>query len=325
MACEKIGEPVKSVVAEPCEYHHALLVNDHIWLFGRTFVNQPSHNWGHRVALAGTYAVAFDTVNKKWGEPLKFGALSEEENVSEALFVLNNTIFMLLFSAFGELSMKSVHKWNGSAWESSHLESFATIPGGDPSVRVTVVVADGPHNDSKYLISTVGHQIRVAHLKLTANGISITHVLDVPDSAATTLAQAVCGVESGDRLLIGYGVHGCGFRWEKSHVIACDPVKKTCENCEVTSENAPKWGFNGAFGRYLTTSGAWIHAAGSVPHGMTGSVFDGSIWAMKDLTSTPKWHQLQGTVPAEGNVVIGQGRVFSVDDNGVHSISLAEN
>ncbi|VDP13741.1 unnamed protein product [Heligmosomoides polygyrus] len=325
MTCEKIGDALKSAVAEPCEYHHALLTGDHIWLFGQKFVNQPSHNWGHRVALAGTYGVAFNLANNKWEEPHNFPALSQEENVSEILFVLNNAVYILLFSAFGELSMKSVHKWSGKSWESVKLESFPTIAGADPAERVTMAVAEGPHADSRYLVSTVGRQIRVAHLKLSGDSMAITHVLDVPDDAAMMGAQAVSAVETGDRLLISYGVHGCGFRWEKNRFILCEPSQKKCTALQITSEAAPKWGFNGAMNRYLSPSGAWVHVGGSVPSGMTGSSFDGSVWALTNLGSNPTWHQLQGSIPSEGNVVIGSGRIVSVDQNGVHSMQLKEN
>ncbi|KAK5979198.1 hypothetical protein GCK32_004761 [Trichostrongylus colubriformis] len=219
MVSEKIGEPVKSVVSEPTDYHYALLAGDHVWMFGRPFFNQPSHNWGQRVALAGTYGVAFNLTNNKWEEPQKFPALTQEENVSEVLFVLNKTIYILLFSAFSELSMKSVHKWTGTAWEPVKLESFPKIAADDPSERVTMVVAEGPHEDSKYLVSNTGRKIRVAQLTLSGGAVNIKHVLDVPEDAAMMSAQAVSAVEAGDRLLIAYGVHGCGFRWEKSRLI----------------------------------------------------------------------------------------------------------
>ncbi|KAK6034352.1 hypothetical protein COOONC_28143 [Cooperia oncophora] len=343
MVCEKIGDPVKSAVPEPCDYHHALLAGDHVWMFGKTFVNQPSYNWGNRVALAGTYGVAFNLGNNKWEEPQKFPALSQEENVSETLFVLNKTIYILLFSAFSELSMKSVHKWTGSGWEPVKLEAFPAIPADDPAERVTVVVAEGPHENSRYIVSTVGRKIRVAHLTLSDGAVKIAHVLDVPEGAAIPGAQAVSAVESGDRLLIGYGVHGCGFRWEKNRLILCDLSKKSCEALQVAllniyewfrcyailpiqipSEAAPRWGFSGAKGLCLTPSGAWVHAAGSVPSGMTGSSFDGSVWALSSLGSTPIWQQLEGSIPSEGDVVIGNGRVISIDNDGVHSQQLKE-
>ncbi|PIO77079.1 hypothetical protein TELCIR_00835 [Teladorsagia circumcincta] len=284
----------------------------------------PTHNWGHRVVLAGTYGVAFNLGNNKWEEPQKFPAVTQEENVSEVLFVLNKAIYMLLFSAFSELSMKSLHKWTGTAWEPVKLESFPAIAAEDPAERVTMVVAEGPHQDSRYLVSTVGHKIRVAHLKLADGAAHITHVLDVPDDATIPLAQAVSAVESGDRLLIGYGVHGCGFRWEKSRLILCHPNQKSCEALNIPSEAGPRWGFSGAKGLALSPGGAWIHASGNIPSGMHGSTFDGSIWALTNLGSTPVWQQLEGNVPSEGDVVIGNGRVISVDKDGVHSQQLKE-
>ncbi|XGW35241.1 hypothetical protein V3C99_018899 [Haemonchus contortus] len=325
MACEKIGEPVKSVVAEPNDYHQALLTGDRVWMFGRAFVNQPSHNWGHRIVSAGTYGVAFNLGNNKWEEPHKFPALSNEENISEILFVLNKSIYLLLFTAFGELSMKSVHKWTGSGWESLKLESFQAMPASDPSERVTMVVAEGPHEGSTYLVSNVGHKIRVAHLKVSDGSVSVTHVVDVPEGSGQMGAQAVSAVEAGDRLLIGYGVHGCGFRWDNSHVIVCDLNKKTCEGVQIPSEPAPRWGFDGARAHYLSPSGVWIHAAGTVPQGMHGGSFEGSIWALTNLSSTPAWRQLEGSIPTDGDVVIGNGRVINIDKDGVHSQPLKEN
>ncbi|EPB79704.1 hypothetical protein ANCCEY_01248 [Ancylostoma ceylanicum] len=316
MAFEKVGDSYKSAVAEPCDYNRALFVNDKIWLFGQKFVSQPTFNWGHHVAFAGTYGIAFNTANNKWEEPHTFSAVTNEENRSEAMFVFNGAVHMLLFTAFGGLAMSELHEWTGSSFKSVNLKSFAPIAASDKSARVTLVAAEGPDDKTIYLISTMEHQMRVARLTASGDGATIDHLFDITADQRTSLAQATSGVVSGGRLLVSYGMHGCGFRWEKGSIIACDIEKKTCETLEITSDPAPRWGFNGALGRGLMPSGAWVHAGGSVPKGMSGSSFDGSIWELINLDSTPAWKQLDGSIPSdmEGEVVVDtkHGNVYSI-------------
>ncbi|KHJ77290.1 hypothetical protein OESDEN_23090, partial [Oesophagostomum dentatum] len=121
MVFEKVGDSYKNAVSEPCDYNHALIVGDKIWLFGKKFVSQPTFNWGHHVAFPGTYAVAFDTASNKWEDPHTFHALTNEENVDEVMFVFDGAIHALLYTSFGEVSLKSLHKWTGSSFESVNL------------------------------------------------------------------------------------------------------------------------------------------------------------------------------------------------------------
>ncbi|KAK6759388.1 hypothetical protein RB195_021150 [Necator americanus] len=316
MSCEKIGDSFKSTVSEPCDYNHALLVGEKIWVFGKKFVSQPTFNWGHNVAFAGTYGVAFNTTTNKWEEPHTFSPLSNEENLSEAMFVFNGAVHMLLFTAFGKLSMVSLHEWTGSSFKPVELQSFAAIPTSDSSSRVTLVVADGADDKTKYLISTVDHQMRVARLTSSGSGATVEHLFDIPPEQGIGLSQATSGVVAGKRLLVCFGTHGCGFRWENGRIIACDLENKTCETLDINTDSAPHWGFNGAIGYGFMPSGSWVHACGSVPQGMTGSRYDGSIWELNNLDSTPSWKQLSSGFSSdmEGEVVVDtkHGVVYSV-------------
>ncbi|VDM74304.1 unnamed protein product [Strongylus vulgaris] len=267
MAFEKVGDSYKSAVAEQCDYNHALLVGDKIWLFGKKFVSQPTFNWGHHVGFVGSYAIAFNTADNKWEDSHTYPALSNEENVEEKMFVLNGAAHTLLYTAFGEVAMSSLHKWTGNSFEPVNLQSFAPIPGSEKSARVTMEVADSADESTKYIITTMEHQMRVARLTSSGDSATIEHLFDIPAEGILSLAQATSAVVSGERLLVCFGVHGCGFRWESGRIIACDLGSKSCQTLEISSDPKPHWGFNGANGYGLLPSGAWVHAAGSVPRG----------------------------------------------------------
>ncbi|VDM53606.1 unnamed protein product [Angiostrongylus costaricensis] len=327
MTCEKIGDPITTIINEPCEHHQALFTNNRIWLFGRKFVNQPSHNWGHNVALAGTYGVAFNITAKKWETPHHFSALSSEENVSEALFIFSGAIHILLFSAFGELAVKSLHKWTGTSWEPVHVQSFPPVCGDSLSDHVSLIVADGKDEKTKYFVSTVGHTMRVSRMKSSSDGVVVEHFMDIPRNVMTSPSgQAVSAVETDGRLLFFYGVHGCGFRWDNSRLVACDLNKKTCESVQVSGDAAPKWGFLGAHAHGLKHAGTWIHAVGAVRSGMTSSQYDGSIWALQNLTASPSWERFRGEVPASMGTDVAvddkDGIVYGVGKEGVGRVNI---
>ncbi|KHJ84062.1 hypothetical protein OESDEN_16228 [Oesophagostomum dentatum] len=267
------------------------------------------------------------------------------------MFVFDGAIHALLYTSFGEVSLKSLHKWTGSSFESVNLTGFSPIPASDSKSRVTMVVAEGLDDKTKYLISTVDHQMRVARLTSSGGGATAEHLFDIKSdeqllSVRTSyilghfgphllqnhhvpgfkLAQATSAAAVDGRLLVCFGVHGCGFRWEKGRVIACDIENKSCQCLEITSEPSPHWGFSGAHGYGLTPSGSWIHAAGMVPRGMSGGSFEGSIWELNDLKSTPTWKKLENEIPSdmEGEVVIDakNGVVYSIGKTQIGKASL---
>ncbi|VDP11193.1 unnamed protein product [Heligmosomoides polygyrus] len=189
------------------------------------------------------------------------------------------------------------------------------------------------HNETKAITAALGFfhwSIALYSSSFHTTEADVEHFSDYPGrvwGGHATICHVLSSPIKDDKAELGprLSVHGCGFRWEKNRFILCEPSQKKCTALQITSEAAPMWGFNGAMNRYLSPSGAWVHVGGSVPSGMTGSSFDGSVWALTNLGSNPTWHQLQGSIPSEGNVVIGNGRIVSVDQNGVHSMQLKEN
>ncbi|KJH42457.1 hypothetical protein DICVIV_11568 [Dictyocaulus viviparus] len=243
MTCEKIGDPINSVISEPCETHHTLFTNNKIWLFGKKFVNQPSFNWGHNAALSGTYGVAFNISAKKWEAP-------------------NHT--------------------------------FPPMCSTSPSDHVSMIVADGKNCKTKYLISTIGTTMRVERLIYATDGATIEHFMDIPADVITSPSgQAVSAVETDGQLLIFYGVHGCGFRWDNSRMLACDLSKKTCQSVEAR---------------------------------MTSSHYDGSIWGLQNLTSSPFWEHFRGEIPASmgDDVVIDDTHkiIYGIGKEGVGKVQI---
>ncbi|CAJ0597194.1 unnamed protein product [Cylicocyclus nassatus] len=329
MVFEKIGDSHKGLVPENCQYDHALVAGDKIWVFGRRYEDQKSFNWGHRVAYVGTYAIAFNIAENKWEDAKPFPAVSTEQNLDENFFVHNGTPYMLLYAAFGSISLKSLYKWNGTSFEPVNLQGFDPISGSEKSVNVNLEIADSQDDNIKYIITTMEHRMRVARLTFSGNGAKAEHLFDIAlDDGELALAMATSAVVTGSRLLVSYGVTGCGFRWTAEGIVACDLNSKNCEKLDINSDPKPHWGFSGAHSHALLPSGSWIHAAGDIPQGMTGHVYDGSVWELNNLSSSPTWKKLEVEIPnkEDGEEIVvdpAHGTIYLIGKTQIGKVKFA--
>lgn len=94
-------------------------------------VAQPNHNWGHRVAFAGTYVLTFDKESNKWErhdvslpcfpghfrpKQFQFPELVSEENSEEVLFVRDNQLYLLAFVNFGAIGFQKLFRWDSNSF-----------------------------------------------------------------------------------------------------------------------------------------------------------------------------------------------------------------
>ncbi|CAJ0597192.1 unnamed protein product [Cylicocyclus nassatus] len=324
---EKIADSYKGLVPENCQFEYALVASDKIWVFGRRYEDQKTFDRGHIVAYVGTYAIAFNTAENKWEEAKPFPAISNEENLDEKLFVHNETPYMLLYAAFGSISLKSLHKWNGTSFEPVNLQSFDPISGSENSVNINLQIADSQDDNTKYIITTMEHRMRVARLTFTGNGAKAEHLFDISiDDGELASAEATSAVVTSSRLLVFYGVTDCGFRWTAERIIACNLSSKNCEKLNINSDPRPPWEV-GARSHALLPSGSWIHAAGGIRKGLTGSEYDGSVWELNNLSSSPTWKKLEVEIPSKdgGEIVVdpAHGTIYLIGKTQISKVKFA--
>ncbi|CAJ0597193.1 unnamed protein product [Cylicocyclus nassatus] len=314
---EKIGGSHKGLVPENCKYEHALVAGDKIWVFGRRHEDQKTFNWGHYVAYVGTYAIAFNTAENKWEDAKPFPAISNEENLDEKLFVHNGTPHMLLYAAFGSISLKSLYKWN--------VQSFDPISGWKKA-NVHLEIADSQDDNTKYIVTKMG-RMRVARLTFAGDGAKAEHLFDIPidDRERRFLGRATSAVVTGSRLLVFYSVRACGFRWTAERIIACDLNSKNCEKLNINSDPRPPW-VSGARSHALLPSGSWIHAAGGIRKGLTRSEYDGSVWELNNLSSSPTWKKLGVEIPSNAEQIVidpAHGTIYIIGKTQVGKVKFA--
>ncbi|CAJ0597195.1 unnamed protein product [Cylicocyclus nassatus] len=296
---EKIGKSHKSLVPEKCKYDHALVAGDKIWIFGRRFVNQETSDLPHSVAYVGTYAIAFNTAKNKWEDAKSFSALSNDQNLDEKFFIHNGAPHVLLYKTSNEISLEALYKWTGTKFESVRLQPFNSIVASDSEFPVNgdLQIADSQDDNTKYIITTLDNQMRVARLKFSGNGAKAEHLFEIPADDESEQLQATSAVASGSRLLVSYSITNYGYQWTAESIIACDLNSQSCETLEINSISKPRWSFNGARAHALLPSGSWIHAAGQIKRGKSGGAFDGSVWELNNLKSSPKWKKLKVKLP----------------------------
>ncbi|PAV80754.1 hypothetical protein WR25_03339 isoform C [Diploscapter pachys] len=288
-------------------------------MFTRKFVNQPSFNWGHRPTFAGGYAVCYDTNTNQWGEKKEYPPVSQDENVEEVLFVLNGSIYMLLHPNFGSFSVLLMFKWNGHRFEHTQIfQNFETIRLSDSKTRVEAIACDGEMADVTFIVANINGDMHV--FKLTSAG-AMELLLKVPDDVNNMRGQAVSAALFGGKLFIFFGVHGCGFRWEKNRLIVVDVQNKTAQAVQIPGDfsDGPRCGFTGAHARGVHAN-EWIHVGGSEQVGMTGSKFCAFAWKLGELPENPEWKLVAENLP-EGELAIVNGTVYSLTKEGTFKIT----
>ncbi|KHN84635.1 hypothetical protein Tcan_06738 [Toxocara canis] len=303
MPFEKIGDPAKTVLQDMEAYHYSALLSDRFWIFSRKYKEQPHHNWGHRICFSGGYSAYFDIASKQWSSKEDFAAISNEENLEEALFVFNSHIFLLLYTGFGGIKFQNLFRWDFGERNWSKISDFQVEPSNNLVVQeanthsaLIVVRQEQGVKDSIHLVSVVGDVIRVHKLSVDDRHASLSLVHGVSLSNKLGLYTPIMAARWGDDIYMIGGVHGCGFHFEPKKWIWFDLKTKTSEVIEIT-DDAPPFRFSGSSYVKVLPNGLWVHATGSVQRGMTNSVFNGEIWTVNLKSKPLKWKKCGIVVP----------------------------
>ncbi|CAO4385001.1 unnamed protein product [Caenorhabditis nigoni] len=326
---EKIADGFGSL-GELCDHHYAFVQDGKLTLVGRQYVAQQTHNWGHRVAFPGTYVLTFDKETNQW-ERHDFSELASDENLEESLFVRDGKLYLLTFLNFGAIEFKQLFKWEDHKFVEIKLTAPAS-KGIIESQKPDVIVASGVTSSGSNIVLARDDDGHIQIYSLTVDGdvatIGNTSKIDV--DANPLRGQAVLAEVSGDKVLVSYGVHGCGFRWEKTRFFIVDLKTNTTRHVDIEGEyeNLPRFGFTGPHCSFVNQdTKSWIVAAGSVLKGMHASEFNGEVWALKgnvfDEESKAVWVKLPHNVD-EGEHILDGFTLYTVTKGAVSKVQLDE-
>ncbi|CAJ0947737.1 unnamed protein product, partial [Mesorhabditis belari] len=326
---ERIGDTYRSKVDEPSEYHHSFFSNGKLWLFGTTYVPQPTYNWGNRVTFGGGYAIDFDPNTREWGQAVTFDALTSDENCGEAFFQADGAIFLFLYTAFGGFIPKALYRWNENErkWASIQLQIDASseIP-ADPDRRVDVRSIDGnPGSKDGYFFVTIGSSdTSVHHIDFSSGKISKKFDVN-PEAMLIPRGIPVKGVVFGDKLHVFYAVHGCGFRWEPARLVTLNLENGEGQEKQINGD-LPRFGFAGARVTALRKNNEWLHIGGSIQKGMTGSEASRDVYSVNLGNEEPAWAKLPVEDSDPGEVNFGYDftgdALYTVDKTSVKKSQL---
>ncbi|EFO82518.1 hypothetical protein CRE_00440 [Caenorhabditis remanei] len=326
---EKIADGFGSL-GELCEYHYSFVQDGKLTLVGKKFVNQPTHNWGHRVAFAGTYVLTLDKETNQW-ERHDFPELVGDENAEESLFVRDDKLYLLTFVNFGSIEFKKLFKWENNSFNEITLK--APEPKSITAEQKTdIITASGTTSNGASIIVARDDNCDILLYSLIVDGgsaiIDSTSHISIdsnPLRGMPVLAEVV-----GDKVLISYGVHGCGFRWENNRFFVFDLKSNSVRHVDIEGDydKLPQFCFSGPRCSFVNKdTNSWIVAAGSVQQGMTGSAFYGSVWALRgdvfDENSKATWVQLPQTIE-EGDHILDGFNLYTVSKEAVSKIKLDE-
>ncbi|KAI1718886.1 hypothetical protein DdX_05999 [Ditylenchus destructor] len=302
-------QAVTDFPALPEERQRCVHNSNKIWFFGQKFHDMPSFNYGQFGAYGGAHSTFFDTVSGTFDPagPRPFPAISNEENVAEMIFAFQSRIYLLLYVHFGAFRVASLHSFNedSGVWEAFadiQTSSNDEIPHGEGNYKQNLILVDGDSEDGVYFVSFVDHQIRVHLLKISTGERTAKWEIvgNLPDELNMLRIQPTMAVIQDQNIFIQGGVHGCGFRYQPLALFQFNISDKSANFKEIASEDdKPSFAFSGAQAHAIfPDQGTWVHIAGKNASGMTGSVFNGQIWFIRDLTTeNPKWEKQTLEVP----------------------------
>ncbi|CAJ0563998.1 unnamed protein product, partial [Mesorhabditis spiculigera] len=277
----KVGEGLKSVVPEPAEYYTTVFVDGKIWLFGLTYKDQKTHNWGHRVAFHGGHVVAFDVNSGTWEGPYEIPELSDEENQGELFFVRNNALHLLLYKEFLRFEPKALYTWDtaSKSWQGKtfSMSGSAIADGCECNPAGVKLVDDEPSADTVTFFVNHGK----THLyEIDLNSGHVSKRCDLNKEEIINGAP-VLGCKKDDKVYFFFAVHGCVYRWESGRLQAL-PLSGNGnpEPVQIQGE-PPHFGFTGSRFTHLRPNGEWGHATGAQQVGMCDSRFVGDVHNVK--------------------------------------------
>ncbi|CAI2356779.1 unnamed protein product [Caenorhabditis sp. 36 PRJEB53466] len=305
--------------------HYAFVQDGRLTLVGRKYVEQSTHNWGHRVAFAGTYVLTFDKERHNW-ERHDFAQLVGDENAEETLFVREDKLYLLIFANFGSVHFKSLFRWENNQFVELSLTA-PSVKSLEEQHRTQVIAAGGVTNKGETILVVTEDSAAIPIYSLTFDGNKALIELksNIPEDSNPLRGQTVLADVLGNKVLISYGVHGCGFRWENSRVFIFDLETKTVRSIQVEGDYSelPKYCFSGP-NVSAANQKSWIVAAGTVQQGMYGSSHYGAVWVLKgvfDENETPTWVEQSETVP-EGIHVLDGLDLYTLSKESVTKIEL---
>jgi len=222
------------------------------------------------------------------------------------LFVFQQQIFMLLYVHFGGFRVASLHRFDELSGNWAKFADVNTLPQNEvpaeqeKGFKQELKRVDGISPDGVYFVSFVDHRIRLHLLRLTATSADWEIVAEVDETANPIgLQPTMATLLDGDVFIMG-GVHGCGFRWQPLSLIKVNIASGNASSIAIDSDShKPAFCFSGSAAQaILPASHQWIHFAGRNASGMTGSVFNSEMWALRELnTPHPKWAKLVQHIP----------------------------
>uniref|UniRef100_A0A8R1I3F6 Uncharacterized protein n=2 Tax=Caenorhabditis japonica TaxID=281687 RepID=A0A8R1I3F6_CAEJA len=307
------------------EYHYSFVQDGKLTLVGRKFVAQPTHNWGHRVAFAGTSVLTFDKGSQSW-ERHDFSELISEENVDETLFVRDDKLHLLVYTNFGAIEFKKLFRWENNTF----VELKLTAPARkslDEQHRTEFIAANGVTSKGETVLLVGEDGIQLYTLSVDGSSAHIAEPVSISREDKFLNGKPVLAEALGNQVLVSYGVHGCGFRWESSRFFVFNLDTKSVRAIEVKMDfsELPKYCFTGPKTSTVNpATNSWIVAAGSIQQGMTGSAHYGAVWALKnvfDESAEPTWVELPHTVD-EGEHILDGLDLYTVTKDAVSKIQL---
>uniref|UniRef100_A0A1I7UAK6 Pectate_lyase22 domain-containing protein n=1 Tax=Caenorhabditis tropicalis TaxID=1561998 RepID=A0A1I7UAK6_9PELO len=312
------------------DYHYTFVQDGKLTLVGQKYVAQPTHNWGHRVAFAGTYVLTFDKDTNQWERHDVISELASAENVGESLFVRDGKLYLLTFDNFGSIGFQKLFRWENNSFKELNLTAPEAISMSE-SQRTDVLAASGLSSDGATILLQKDDNCDIQIFSLTVDGDSATieKTSQIPLDSNPLRGSPVLAETVGDKVLISYGVHGCGFRWERTRLFIFDLKSGTASHVDFDSEGkTPRFCFSGPHCSYVNKdTKSWIVAVGSVQVGMSGSEFYGAVWALKgnvfDEDSKPTWVELPQTVE-EGDHILDGFTLYTITKQDVTKVQLEE-
>ncbi|EGT30057.1 hypothetical protein CAEBREN_03785 [Caenorhabditis brenneri] len=326
---EKIADGF-GTLGELCDYHYTFIQDGKLTLIGRQFVNQPTHNWGHRVAFAGTYVLTFDKETNQW-ERHDFSALVTDENVEETFFVRDDKLYLLTFVNFGAMGFQKLFRWENNSFNELTLTAPETKSLSEGR-RTEVLCSSGKSSDGATILLQQDDDcnIQVYSLTVDGNAATIENTSHIAQDSNPLRGLPVIAETVDDKVLISYGVHGCGFRWENSRLFIFDLKSNSARHVDIEGDytELPRFCFTGPNCSYVNKdTKTWVVAAGSVQVGMTGSEFYGAVWALKgnvfDENSKATWVELPQTVE-QGEHVLDGLTLYTITKDAVSKVQLEE-
>ncbi|CAI5454191.1 unnamed protein product [Caenorhabditis angaria] len=305
--------------------HHSVILDGKVVLIGQKYVDQKAHNWGHRIAYAGTYLLTFDPETKEWTKK-EFDQLSDKENYNEIIFTANNKLFILLVTNFGAIHFERLFEWTGSSWFELAMQRNVEKVEQDPAMNVYCYHMPGTTSDGKSVFVFTDQDGAYQVYTLDTQTMQVDHAHTVSAENNHMRGKVITGAVHGNKALLSIGVSQCAFRWQNQTFTLVNLETNTSEEINIEGEwtTLPRYCYSGPSAVTVNPeTGSWILAAGVLQVGMCDSEYYGAVWALKNAFESAgnEWKEVPGTVP-EGITIADGVNIYTVTKEQVTKIIL---